>query len=375
MSLKYMLPLTWAVGCAALLTACAAGNPGHGPDRADQGFTSRMVTVLNGLPESDRVRVMQEMGQAATRAPIFSHPSRVEWNASVTQSSRNGDRSRARRGRGRIRENRIISARYDGARLVFDYRNPASRVQGTTAVEPAAPGYRVAVPSVPGMNDWKGVEYFVINRAGGWYYTVLLSDIEQDRDTDYNALGVWFWLGDLEDPDDRRRPHVTAVASGSDGFKARDLGSLEGRSAYEGYASGVYAAKESTPPFRYFKADVRLTADFRERRVWGVVMNGTDTATGEPLFGQVELKGVRLYTPARFQSLVEGAVDGAPLTGNWGGRFLGNGELPTDLPGSVNGTFGARTAGDGKVTFIGSITAYKADATPRKNVAPYVVSR
>ena len=373
MSLKYMHRLAWAAGCAVLLTACAAGHLSDGPARADKGFTSRMITVLNGLPEFDKARVMEEMRQAATRTPIFSRPSRVEWNPSVTQSSRNGDRSRGRRGR--IRENRIIAARYDGARLVFDYRNPASRVQGTTAVEPPAPGYHIAVASVPGLTGWKGVESFVINRARGWYYPVLLSDIEDGRDTDYNALGVWFWLGDLENPDDRRKPHVTAVASGSDGFKARDLGSLKGRSAYEGYASGVYAAKEGKPPFRYFKADVRLTADFRERRVWGVIMNGTDTATGEPLFGQVELKSVRLYTPARFQSLVEGSVDGVPLTGNWGGRFLGNGELPTDLPGSVGGTFGARTTGDTRVSFIGSIAAYRADAAPRKKVAPYVVSR
>ena len=378
MSSKPLLLLTWAACCAAMLAACAPVNLNEGPE---EGFTSRMVTVLNRLSESGKSRVMEEMGQTAGRRLVFSRTSGSVWSASVTQSSRNRARGQGRLVRRRIRENRIIDARYEGAHLVFDYRNPASRVRGTTARMPAAPGYRVAVASVPSVAGWKGVEYFVINRARGWYYSVLLSDIRDNDDYDYMALGVWFWLGDLDNPGDLRKPHVTAVASGSDPFETRNRDALKGQVTYEGYAAGVYAAKEGTPTFRYFKADVRLTADFDGKRVWGVIVNGADTSTGEALFGKMELKsspmrpGIRMPATTLFQSRLDGTVDGVSLAGNWGGRFFGNGDLPTDLPTSVGGTFGAGSAGDAKVTFIGSIAAYRAEAGRRKNLAPYVVSR
>ena len=368
-----ILSFMWAAFLSAVLGACAAGNLGDGTEQEEAVFKSRMIAVLNGLPESARDRVAAEMGQAAGKKLVFTHSSRVEWNASVTQSSRNW--RQGRRTRRRIRENRIIDARYEGAHLVFDFKNPASRVRGTTARPPAAPGYRTGITQVPGLVGWQGVEHFLINRARGWYYSILLSDIENNDDTDYLALGVWFWLGNLDNLDDRRRPHATAVVSGSDPFEVGHIGSLKGRMTYQGHAVGVYAAKQTTPAFRYFRADVRLTADFKGRQVWGVIMNGTDTATGEPVFGKVELKSTRIPTKALFESSVAGSVDGATLGGTWGGRFFGNGALSTDAPGSVAGTFGARSGEDGKVALIGSIAAYTPRSAPRKNLAPYVVSR
>ena len=157
-----ILPFLWVACSVALLTGVAVANPGGSPER---GFTSRMVTVLNGLPEPARARVVEEMRRAAGGRPVFNSLSRAPLNAGVTQSSRNW----RRRGRP-IRENRAIRARYQGPRLVFDYRNPASRVGGSTARPPGVPGYRIAVASVPGLINWKGVEYFVINRTGGWYH-------------------------------------------------------------------------------------------------------------------------------------------------------------------------------------------------------------
>lgn len=362
-----ILPFLWVVCSVALLTGVAVANPGGSPER---GFTSRMVTVLNGLPEPARARVVEEMRRAAGGRPVFNRLSRAPLTAGVTQSSRNW----RRRGRP-IRENRAIRARYQGPGLVFDYRNPASRVAGSTARPPGAPGYRIAVASVPGLIDWKGVEYFMINRTGGWYHSVLLSDIRDKDDTDYIALGVWFWLGDLDNPHDRRRPHVTAVASGSNPFKPQRISALTAKVTYRGHAAGVYAAEEGTPVFRYFQAEARLTGDFKKGLVSGVLTHGTDTATGQLLFGRAKLKGVRIRDPARFQGPVDGAVDGVPLQGNWGGRFFSNPDVSTAPPGSVAGTFGALTGNDGKIVFSGSIAAYRQQLIAWRDLERHVVSR
>ena len=362
-----VLPLLWVACSVALLTGVAAANPGGSPDR---GFTSRMVTVLNGLPEPARARVVEEMRRAAGGRAVFNRRSGVPWNASVTQSSRNW------RARGRpIRENRAIRARYQGPRLVFDYRNPASRVGGSTARPPGVPGYRIAVASVPGMVNWKGVEYFFINHTGGWYHSVLLSDIRDKDDIDYIALGIWFWLGDLENPHDRRRPHVTAVASGSNPFKPERISALTAKVTYRGHAAGVYAAEAGTPAFRYFRAEARLTGDFKKGLVSGVLTHGTDTATGQLLFRQAKLKGVRIRDPARFQGPVDGTADGVPLQGNWSGRFFSSLDVSTAPPGSVAGTFGAVTGNDGKTVFSGSIAAYRRQLVAWRDLERHVVSR
>ncbi len=362
-----ILPITWAVCSLAVLSSFAVANASDSPDG---GFTSRLAMVLNGLSRHAGARVVEEVRQAAGRRLVFNRPSPDRWNASVTQSSRNW-----RWRRRPIRENRIIEARYQGPHVVFDYRNPASGVQGTTTRPPTTPGYRVAVASVPGLIDWKGVEYCRINVARGWYCSVLLSDIRDNNDTDYIALGVWFWLGDLDDPHEHRRPHVTAVASGSNPFKPRRLSALRGRETYRGHAAGVYAGEDGTPVFRYFQAEVTLTGDFREDLVQGVIRNGTDTATGDLLFRQVELKSVRIRNPARFEGAVDGTVGGASLEGNWGGRFFSNFEPSTAPPGSVAGTFGARTGIDGKVALSGSIAAYRRQLVAGRDLTNYIVSR
>ena len=280
-----ILPFLWVACSVALLTGVAVANPGGSPER---GFTSRMVTVLNGLPGPARARVVEAMRRAACGRPVFNSLSRAPLNASVTQSSRNW----RRRGRP-IHENRAIRARYQGPHLVFDYGNPASRVGGSTARPPGVLGYRMAVASVPCLINWKGVEYFVINRTGGWYPSVLLSDIKDKDDTDYIALGVWFWLGDLDNPHDRRRPHVTAVASGSNPVRPP----AHQRSNGEGdlprpRRRRVCAPSEGTPVFRYFQAAARLLPRLQEVVFSRAsLMHGTDSTTGQLLFGRSKLQG------------------------------------------------------------------------------------
>ena len=92
-----ILSFMWAAFLSAVLGACAAGNLGDGTEQEEAVFKSRMIAVLNGLPESARDRVAAEMGQAAGKKLVFTHSSRVEWNASVTQSSRNWRQGRRTR--------------------------------------------------------------------------------------------------------------------------------------------------------------------------------------------------------------------------------------------------------------------------------------
>ncbi len=53
-----------------------------------------------------------------------------------------------------------------------------------------------------------------------------------------------------------------------------------------------------------------------------------------------------------------GDTSGTGLAGKWGGRFYSNGASATDHPGSVAGTFGAKTAG-GLLAITGAFGAYK----------------
>ena len=53
-----------------------------------------------------------------------------------------------------------------------------------------------------------------------------------------------------------------------------------------------------------------------------------------------------------------GDTSGDGLTGKWGGKFYGNGAGPPDHPGSVAGTFGAKTADDLQA-IVGAFAAHK----------------
>ena len=168
---------------------------------------------------------------------------------------------------------------------------------------------------------------------------------------------------------------MTAVASGSNPFRPRRLGALKGSATYRGHAAGVYAGTGGTPVFRYFQAEATLTADFDGDLVRGVIRHGTDTATGELLFRQVELKSVRILNPGRFEGPVGGALGSASLDGHWGGRFFSNFELSTAPPGSVAGTFGAYTEVGDRVAISASIAAYRRQLVAGTDLTSYIVSR
>ncbi len=100
-----------------------------------------------------------------------------------------------------------------------------------------------------------------------------------------------------------------------------------------------------------------MTADFGDESEFGSV---SGTITEGMTDGGVALPELTLE-PAEFTqsgSNFNGDTSGEGLTGKWGGRLFGNGASATDHPGSVAGTFGAKTADDLQA-ITGAFGAYK----------------
>ena len=118
---------------------------------------------------------------------------------------------------------------------------------------------------------------------------------------------------------------------------------LGGRAKYEGDATGEYASRELNAALRYFSAAVTLIADFRDESIQGVVTDGRDTVTDEQIFRHLRLEpaAVPAGDADSFQDGVIGVVNGNIFTGNWSGRFAGEGTSSTGLRSSVDGTFQA----------------------------------
>ena len=336
-------------------------------DAAYRARTNRTVEALNELSEKTRGRLAERVAIAARTDTVSSADAPdtggadardVSWNTGVTQSSRNSWSD--------VQVNQAINARYEGDALVFDRINfssqPPERL--TTSNEPETPGYRQAMSPMPGSPRWKGVESLSIDSSRRWNYSILFSDIRDNEDTDYLAGGFSISLPDPDDPANTRNPWFTVAAGGNDPFQATNIEPLQGKATYDGDAAGVYASKITTPALRYFNADVRLTADFDNNDIESIVTEGRDTATNELIFKELGLNilGWTTEQTGSFQGWVSGVVNGRPFTGHWGGRFFGNGESATDLPGSVAGTFGARS-GDQTESLTGFFAAYDRELT------------
>ena len=111
------------------------------------------------------------------------------------------------------------------------------------------------------------------------------------------------------------------------------------------------------PELDYFNAQASLTADFGDASALGSV---SGTITESMTDGGVGLPELTLE-PADFTQSGEnfiGDTSGTGLAGKWGGKFYGNGASATDHPGSVAGTFGAKTADD-LLAITGAFGAYK----------------
>ena len=332
-----------------------------------RGYTNRTVTALNDLSVTMKSRLAYSIGRAAQTDGVYtgdaagtggSDTGATVWNTGVSQSSENSNSEEA------AVANWAVNARYEGDDLVFDRINllAASPTTLTTSGEPEAPDYRGAISSIwPG---WKGVEHLQVDSSKFWNYSILVADIDDNDDTGYLAGGIWASLPDLDNPADVRRPLFAAAAGGNDPFEGGNIAPLKGRAGYQGRAIGLYASTSASPAFRYFGADVRLTADFSHNRIDGVVMDGKDTATDELLFAELALRDADLPTEgtASFGSFVAGVLNGWRVYGDWAGQFLGNGASPTDLPGSIAGTFGAQSydaGGNLRESLVGIFGAYE----------------
>ncbi len=370
-SIKKFLPLTIVGLCVMALSACGGG---HGPDPDERTAAlpswrvpagdGRMATSLNGLPEFVRNNVASRLALAATRSVVSSTASTTNvapitggtWNTGVTLAPLNSDPNSPG-------TNRAINAGYLDRNLVFERIELEQGLRQNTRVMPRPPGYRTAIPPTLDAPLWKGVEHFFLPASGGRYYSVFHSDIENNADSDYLALGYWAWT---PGPGGTRRPFVGAAASGNDPFQVGLVAAVAGRATYAGAATGLYAGGDAPSAFRGFGAGVKLTADFDENSIVGLVTDGKDSATGEQLFEELVLETAAIQDTdaAFFRGEVSGLLNGQTVEGNWGGQFYGNGLATTDIPvsfaeppGSVAGTFGARVVGGDSL--LGAFGAYR----------------
>ena len=367
-SIKKFLPLLIVSLCVMALSACGTGD---GPDPEDARVSwrvpagdGRIATSLNGLPEFVRNNVASRLALTATRSVVSSTASTTNvapltggtWNTGVTQAPLNSDPNSPG-------TNRAINASYLDGNLVFERIELEQGFRQNTRVMPRPPGYRAAIPPTPDPPQWKGVEHFSLPASGGRYYSVFHSDIENNADSDYLALGYWAWT---PGPGGTRGPFVGAAASGNDPFQVGHVAAVAGRATYQGAATGLYAGGVAPSAFRGFGAGVKLTADFDENSIVGLVTDGKDSATGKQLFEELVLETAAIQdaNAAFFRGEVSGLLNGQTVEGNWGGQFYGNGLASTDIPvsyaeppGSVAGTFGARVVGGDSL--LGVFGAYK----------------
>lgn len=206
--------------------------------------------------------------------------------------------------------------------------------------------------------NWKGVE--LKSETNTWYhYADLFSDIENDSDTDYLAMGYWLFER-KERSTTSTNYHLFVAAGGSDPFESANVAGLTGTATYEGFATGLHMTKENATAiaaFDYFNAKATLTADFGDATgvgsVSGAITEGM-TAGGEAV-PELTLETAAITSGGRdFWGMTSG---GNGLTGAWGGKFYSDGAAATDYPGATAGTFGAKTADDLN-SFIGAFAAY-----------------
>lgn len=360
---KKYLGVAVAFLCTATISACGGGGM-HVPDPVFPRPPARLSDALNANSLEARRIVAGRVGRTAftdvasstastTRVPPLDGGT---WNTGVTQAALNADPDSPR-------DNRVINAWYVDDRLVFERIELEQGFRQNTRREPDSPGYLVSVSPPAGGIDWQGVEHAFITDDGARYYSVFYSDVRDNTDSDYMALGYWAWL---PGPDIDRRPFVGVAASGNDPFLADHINAVRGQVTYRGAASGLYVDGGISPAYRAFDADVRLTADFDAHWIAGEVYGGRDSSTGETLFDDMTLRKASMRTTetAFFRGRVSVMLDGRPAPGRWGGQFYGNGITTTDIPvsfaeapGSVAGTFGARVL-DGD-SLLGVFGAYR----------------
>ena len=190
--------------------------------------------------------------------------------------------------------------------------------------------------------------------------------VAADSKEDYLLFGVW--LDEAEDDADT----FGAIATGGQLFTANSVEALEGKATYSGSAVGAHHKTGSG--VSSFDGDANLTADFAADDAPGTIegtIENISVGGGDPMEEPIHLVKTEL---AAGDSTFDGrAVMGQQVgpglmthtfNGTWSGGFFGDGEKPTDHPGSVAGTFGVTNttgSGDDAVTesYVGAFGAHQ----------------
>lgn len=314
---------------------CGGGSgSGGGPSGGDP--------VAGGLP-FDRI---------ATQAPEAAQSTPAPGSVTQTSNTENG-----------ITVDRISSTpSYNQGSLRATVRNGATTL---------GPSDIVPHPFDLSRGQWQQVS-FEKEDSNGTIYSIVLSDIENNNDTDYLSGGIWVYVP-KEAADSANLDDVVfgTFAGGNTPFPA-NLRGVTGEATYQGDAIGLYLEETpDTPNAAAFNATVVLTANFGTGSdmgtISGTVRNfstrpgSTSSSTDQPFsfqgtslnLGQTPIGNTRA---GFFTGDTSGSHQGETYSGKWGGEFLGNGASPT----SVTGTFGAEN-GDtsNRRTFMGFFGAYQ----------------
>ena len=207
---------------------------------------------------------------------------------------------------------------------------------------------------------WRGTEHSSSNDSVIWTWNTY-SDIENEADLNWLALGSWlsFRKTDTEDISGR----LGFSATGNDPVPGDGINILTGQATYEGPALGIYMGKadaEATPSYQHFNATANLTADFGDATAGGQIsgtISGGQTEGGQrvPDLTLESADIVQAHAGTWLGGAIGGQTTGNGFSGQWGAKLFGNGDTQ---PGSVAGTFGARTA-DNLQAVLGAFAAYK----------------
>ena len=158
-----------------------------------------------------------------------------------------------------------------------------------------------------------------------------------------------------------------SFADGNDPFEQGRLEPLTGTATYRGDARGVYFDSEDAEDSYFFDALVTFTANFGSGSELGTIggrvhdfvtltefndyrrssSTGRTAVAGNPtlVLGSADIGS---SNSGFFDGETSATYDGSAFSGQWGGRFYGNGD-GSSPPGSVAGTFGAATADGSRV--------------------------
>ena len=310
-------------------------------ERANNSDDDVVLDILNMAANPPRGRTTSELGPRVS---------------STTQNS-------GTMGRTTFRASLIAEYDSDGM-LQFTYEDSREDSPRLRTEDQEASVNRVeGIPAA----GWKGVEFQ--GESTNWhYYADLFSDIENNEDIDYLVMGIWVSVSKEEERrTDASNYGLLVVAGGNDPFERSNIAGLAGTAAYEGPATGLRMRKANAtaaPEFDFFNAKASLTADFVDATAAGAISGAITEGMTQ---GGVALPDIMLNSADIEDAINVGVFrddtsgmtsDGATLAGSWGGRFYGNGASATDHPGSLAGTFGAKTADDLQA-IVGTFGAYK----------------